>query len=325
DSPATASPVPSWRCKDSLTTGIRFHGGGSASCRELYNYCNHKTLDAHIRARCPMTCGACTPFLVKQVSNSSDSSSRSSAPSGPCEDDAADHVPVLFMGRKVMDCIDSKVFCFGHPNSKYIAKKCRATCGVCEVADAELEEADKMEPITTTLATVVAAAEPPPRLRWAELFSKAALGPVLVQAAGRRARRPRRRLRGPVPRRPQLGASVDAMPLGHLRSVQWGRATRNHLLFVRVFRVSSLLALRGGFLRPLTELLRSGCSGFPLRCTSRTGSQGWISCEGFLRPRPHCNPSPEDLGRGGAGARRRGLQWSGGRAQCPRPREAGRR
>ncbi|CAK0790982.1 unnamed protein product, partial [Prorocentrum cordatum] len=214
DSPATASPVPSWRCKDSLTTGIRFHGGGSASCRELYNYCNHKTLDAHIRARCPMTCGACTPFLVKQVSNSSDSSSRSSAPSGPCEDDAADHVPVLFMGRKVMDCIDSKVFCFGHPNSKYIAKKCRATCGVCEVADAELEEADKMEPITTTLATVVAAAEPPPRLRWAELFSKAALGPVLVQAAGRRARRPRRRLRGPVPRRPQLGASVDAMPLG---------------------------------------------------------------------------------------------------------------
>ncbi|CAK0790984.1 unnamed protein product, partial [Prorocentrum cordatum] len=217
DSPATASPVPSWRCKDSLTTGIRFHGGGSASCRELYNYCNHKTLDAHIRARCPMTCGACTPFLVKQVSNSSDSSSRSSAPSGPCEDDAADHVPVLFMGRKVMDCIDSKVFCFGHPNSKYIAKKCRATCGVCEVADAELEEADKMEPITTTLATVVAAAEPPPRLRWAELFSKAALGPVLVQAAGRRARRPRRRLRGPVPRRPQLGASVDAMPLGHGR------------------------------------------------------------------------------------------------------------
>mmetsp|Transcript_69037 Transcript_69037/g.186548 ORF Transcript_69037/g.186548 Transcript_69037/m.186548 type:complete len:305 (-) Transcript_69037:249-1163(-) len=162
DSPATASPVPSWRCKDSLTTGIRFHGGGSASCRELYNYCNHKTLDAHIRARCPMTCGACTPFLVKQVSNSSDSSSRSSAPSGPCEDDAADHVPVLFMGRKVMDCIDSKVFCFGHPNSKYIAKKCRATCGVCEVADAELEEADKMEPITTTLATVVAAAEPDP-------------------------------------------------------------------------------------------------------------------------------------------------------------------
>lgn len=160
DSPATASTVPSWRCKDSLATGIRFHGGGSASCTDLYNYCNHKTLEVHIKARCPMTCGTCTPFLLKQVSNSSSNSSSSSAASGPCEDDAADHVPVLFMGRKVMNCVDTKEFCFGHPNSRYIARKCRVTCGVCEVADTELEEADTMEPITTTPVNVVAAAEP---------------------------------------------------------------------------------------------------------------------------------------------------------------------
>lgn len=160
DSPAAASAVPSWRCKDSLATGIRFHGGGRANCTELYNYCSHKILEAHIKARCPMTCGACTPFLVKQVGDSSSNSSSSSATSGPCEDDAADHVPVLFMGRKVMNCVDTKEFCFGHPNSRHIARKCRVTCGVCEVADSELEEAGDLEPLTTTPAAAVSAAAP---------------------------------------------------------------------------------------------------------------------------------------------------------------------
>eukprot|EP00959_Pyramimonas_sp_CCMP1952_P457038 9474191-Pyramimonas_sp.AAC.1 len=40
--------------------------------------------------------------------------------------------------------------------------------------------------------------------------------------------------------------------------------------------------------RPWQKLLGSGCFGLLLRCISRACFQCWVSCEGFLRPRPHC-------------------------------------
>jgi len=79
------------------------------------------------------------------------------------------------------------------------------------------------------------------------------------------------------------------MVVGWFSTVQWGHASTNHMLFVRVSLVSSLRALRDDFSQPLEALLRSECSRFPRRCISRTGSQGWVSCEGSLRPRPHCS------------------------------------
>jgi len=150
--------VPSWRCKDSLATGIRFHGGGAANCSELYNYCNHETLDDHIKLKCPLTCGLCrTTVTVKQAGNSSsdsaggsssNSSSSADRSNTSCEDLSDDKAPVLWMGTRVMSCAEGKEFCFGHPNSKHVAKKCKMTCGVCFVADDELEDAASMDPIT---------------------------------------------------------------------------------------------------------------------------------------------------------------------------------
>eukprot|EP00959_Pyramimonas_sp_CCMP1952_P009790 204237-Pyramimonas_sp.AAC.1 len=52
---------------------------------------------------------------------------------------------------------------------------------------------------------------------------------------------------------------IDTSPL------QWGPASRNHMLFAKVSWVSSFLALRGDFPQPWKELLRSGCSRFPLQ------------------------------------------------------------
>jgi len=166
DSAAEAFRVPSWRCKDSLATGVKLKNSGTANCSELYNYCDHLTLAEHIKRVCPMTCGMCVPLVVKQVSDSSSSSAAASSPrrsDEPCDDDADDHVPVLFMGHKVMGCTDIKEFCFGHPNSRHIARKCKVTCGVCELPEADLDQVDLMEPNTTTPAPVVAVAEPEPK------------------------------------------------------------------------------------------------------------------------------------------------------------------
>mmetsp|Transcript_147153 Transcript_147153/g.256862 ORF Transcript_147153/g.256862 Transcript_147153/m.256862 type:complete len:283 (-) Transcript_147153:16-864(-) len=108
-------------CYDATQTGIRFKAGAAATCHDLLNYCDHKDIGKQVQHACPSTCGECEltvegPYVDEQE----------------CEDLQTEDHPQFTVNGEMSGCSDIKSFCWNHPDSILIRRKCALTCGTCE-------------------------------------------------------------------------------------------------------------------------------------------------------------------------------------------------
>eukprot|EP00929_Paragymnodinium_shiwhaense_P033301 TRINITY_DN18311_c0_g1_i2.p1 TRINITY_DN18311_c0_g1~~TRINITY_DN18311_c0_g1_i2.p1 ORF type:complete len:262 (+),score=50.13 TRINITY_DN18311_c0_g1_i2:1120-1905(+) len=116
---------PTKTCEDQPNTDIKFKNGPRATCFELTNYCQHPALGEQVRNSCPETCGLCGIETRRQwIGNWMHANKR-------CHDLNITEQPQITLGGALAACNQLKLFCKGHPDSRYVLQKCAGTCELC--------------------------------------------------------------------------------------------------------------------------------------------------------------------------------------------------